>query len=230
MLHQFRCQILFVQITLTHPFLSILGATILLLALFYLVVGYNTCHLAFSLPGSTCCKSLCLQINLPRVKPCSDDSLPQNPSVTFYYLLNNACNSCQFGRIKLSLILESIRFGLRFWLLQLSVLWLWTYCLIFIHSFIQHMFIEHLLRSRLYMKPMRWSDEPNRHCPFLLDLKRIRLVHISHDHSNPKYRPYFTVLMLLASGFCYTENHNSMYYSNLHMCIISQLQCKFTEV
>lgn len=158
---------------------------------FYLVVGYNTCHLAFSLPGSTCSKSLCLQINLPRVKPCSDDSLPQNPSVTFYYLLNNACNSCQFGRIKLSLILESVRFGLRFWLLHLSVLWLWTYCLIFIHSFIPHMFTEHLLHSRLYMKPMRWSDEPNRHCPFLLDLKRIRLVHISHDHSNPKYRPYF---------------------------------------
>lgn len=79
------------------------------------------------------------------------------------------------------------------------------------------------------MKPMRWSDEPNRHCPFLLDLKRTGLVHISHDHSNPKYRPYFPLLMLLASGFRYTENHNSMYCNNLHMCIISQLQCKFTE-
>lgn len=96
-------------------------------------------------------------------------------------------------------------------------------------NFIQHIFIEHLLWSRLCMKPMRWSDEPNRHCPFLLDLKHIGLVHISHDHSHPKYRSYFPLLMLLASGFCYTENHNSMHYSNFHMCIISQLQCKFTE-
>lgn len=75
---------------------------------YYLVMGYNACHLVFSLPGSPCSKPLFLQINLPRVKPCSYDSPAQNPSMTFYYLLNNACNSYQFGRVKLSLILESV--------------------------------------------------------------------------------------------------------------------------
>lgn len=84
---QFRCQILFIQIVSSLFLLYILGAAILILAL---ITSLWTIK-----------NSLALHINLPIVKPPA-----QNLSVTFYCLLNNACNSYQFSRINLSLILE----------------------------------------------------------------------------------------------------------------------------